>query len=76
MKKLIALFVLVGILASCNRSKTNTTSETNQLEKKSMTNKEIVGTFLGAAAQQDDETIRQFANANYIQSNTTSTTQK
>ncbi len=34
-----------------------------------MTNKEIVGTFLGAVAKQDIETMRQLANADYIQHN-------
>lgn len=34
-----------------------------------MNNKEIVGTFLGAVANQDADTIRQFANADYIQHN-------
>ena len=34
-----------------------------------MKNKEIVGTFLGAVAKQDAETMRKFANANYIQHN-------
>ena len=34
-----------------------------------MTNKEIVGTFLGAVAKQDVETMRKFANADYIQHN-------
>lgn len=34
-----------------------------------MTNKEIVGTFLGAVMKQDTETMRQVANADYIQHN-------
>jgi predicted SnoaL-like aldol condensation-catalyzing enzyme len=34
-----------------------------------MNNKEIVGTFLGAVAKQDTETMRKFANADYIQHN-------
>ena len=34
-----------------------------------MNNKEIVGTFLGAVAKQDAETMRKFANADYIQHN-------
>lgn len=34
-----------------------------------MSNKEIVGTFLGAVAKQDAETMRKFANADYIQHN-------
>jgi len=34
-----------------------------------MNNKEIVGTFLGAVANQDVETMRKLANADYIQHN-------
>ena len=69
MKKVITVFVLAGILASCGTTKTNSTSENNQTEEKTMNNKEIVGTFLGAVAKQDAETMRKFANANYIQHN-------
>jgi len=69
MKKVFTVIVLAGILASCNTSKTNSTSENNQSEEKTMNNKEIVGTFLGAVAKQDAETMRKFANADYIQHN-------
>jgi predicted SnoaL-like aldol condensation-catalyzing enzyme len=69
MKKVFTVIVLAGILASCNTSKTNSTSENNQTEEKTMNNKEIVGTFLGAVAKQDAETMRKFANADYIQHN-------
>ncbi len=68
MKKVITVFVLAGILASCGTTKTNSTSENNQTEE-TMNNKEIVGTFLGAVAKQDAETMRKFANADYIQHN-------
>jgi predicted SnoaL-like aldol condensation-catalyzing enzyme len=61
--------VLSGLLASCGTTKTNSTSENNQTEEKTMNNKEIVGTFLGAVAKQDAETMRKFANADYIQHN-------
>jgi predicted SnoaL-like aldol condensation-catalyzing enzyme len=60
---------LSGLLASCGTTKTNSTSENNQTEEKTMNNKEIVGTFLGAVAKQDAETMRKFANADYIQHN-------
>jgi predicted SnoaL-like aldol condensation-catalyzing enzyme len=69
MKKVLTVFVLAGILASCNTSKTNATSESNQSQEKTMNNKEIVGTFLGAVAKQDAEKMRKFANADYIQHN-------
>lgn len=61
--------VLTGILASCSTTKTNSTSEGNQSKKTSMNNKEIVGTFLGAAMQQDASKMRELANSNYIQHN-------
>ena len=69
MKKVITVFVLAGILASCGTSKTNSTSKNKQSKSSKMTNKEIVGTFLGAVAQQDTATMRQVANADYIQHN-------
>ncbi len=70
MKKAITVFVLAGILASCGTSQTNSTSEKKQSNKKAeMTNKEIVGTFLGAVAKQDTETMREIANTDYIQHN-------
>ncbi len=69
MRKVISAFVLTGIIASCSTAQTNATSETNSSKSKSMNNKEIVGTFLGAVAKQDAETMRTFANADYIQHN-------
>jgi predicted SnoaL-like aldol condensation-catalyzing enzyme len=69
MKKVLTVFVLAGILASCKTSKTNATSESNQSQEKTMNNKEIVGNFLGAVAKQDAEKMRKFANADYIQHN-------
>jgi predicted SnoaL-like aldol condensation-catalyzing enzyme len=69
MKIVMTVFVLAGILASCGTTKTNSTSENNQKEKKTMNNKEIVGTFLGAVAKHEAETMRKFANADYIQHN-------
>lgn len=70
MKNSIILFALAGLLASCSVkvNQPNTTSETNSNNKK-MTNKEIVGSFLGAVAQQDTEKMRELANADYIQHN-------
>ncbi len=69
MKKVKTVFVLAGILASCDTTKKNSTSENKQTEQKTMNNKEIVGTFLAAVAKQDSETMRKFANSNYIQHN-------
>lgn len=69
MKKVLIVFFCIGILASYGISQTKSTSGINKLKGKNMSNKEIVGTFLGAVAKQDIETIRQFANADYIQHN-------
>lgn len=69
MRKVISAFVLSGILASCGTAQTKSTSEINSSNTKSMNNKEIVGTFLGAVAEQDAETMRKYANADYIQHN-------
>jgi predicted SnoaL-like aldol condensation-catalyzing enzyme len=69
MKKVLTVFALTGILASCGVNQTESKSELNQSNNSKMNNKEIVGTFLGAVAQQDTATMRQVANADYIQHN-------
>ena len=69
MRKVISVFVLSGILASFSIAQTKSTSEVNSKNTKKMNNKEIVGTFLSAVAKQDAETMRKFANADYIQHN-------
>jgi predicted SnoaL-like aldol condensation-catalyzing enzyme len=69
MNKLIILFALAGILVSCSADHTNSKNETNSLNNNKMTNKEIVGTFLGAVIKNDPETMRRLANADYIQHN-------
>jgi len=69
MRKAIALVALAGILSSCSSSKTKSTNELSEPKKTKMTNKEIVGTFLGAVLQADTATMRSYANTNYIQHN-------
>jgi predicted SnoaL-like aldol condensation-catalyzing enzyme len=69
MKKVITLIVLAGILASCGTNQSKFTSEQDSSKTKKMNNKEIVGTFLGAVMKQDTATMRQVANADYIQHN-------
>src|SRR6056297_144019 len=69
MRKVLTVLALSGLLASCGSAQTKSTSESNQSKEKIMNNKEIVGTFLGAVAKQDAETMRKFANADYIQHN-------
>jgi predicted SnoaL-like aldol condensation-catalyzing enzyme len=69
MRKVLVVLALSGILASCGTAQTNSTSETNPLNNNKMTNKEIVGTFLGAVKNQDTATMRQLAKVDYIQHN-------
>lgn len=69
MRKALMVMSLAGILASCNTAQTQTAEVNNQSKTKTMSNKEIVGTFLGAVAKQDTATMRKMANANYIQHN-------
>lgn len=69
MKKAITVFLLAGILASCGMSQSKSIDEDDSSTEKTMNNKEIVGTFLGAVAKQDAETMRKLANADYIQHN-------
>lgn len=69
MRKVISALLLSGILASSSIAQTKSASEVNSKNNKKMNNKEVVGTFLGAVAKQDAETMRKFANADYIQHN-------
>jgi len=68
-KLALSALLFTGILASCNTSQSKTKSETLSANNTAMTKKEIVGTFLGAVLQNDPETMRKFANADYIQHN-------
>lgn len=68
-KLALSALLFTGILASCNTSQSKTKSETLTANNTAMTKKEIVGTFLGAVLQNDPETMRKFANADYIQHN-------
>ncbi len=69
MRIAIIVLSLAGFLASCNSAKTQSKSESNQSKTITMSNKEIVGTFLGAVMKNDPETMRQYANSDYIQHN-------
>ena len=69
MKKVLTLFLLSGLLASCGIDQTEPTSELNQPEVTQMDNKQIVGAFLSAVMQQDTTKMRELANADYIQHN-------
>ena len=69
MRTSLSALLLSGILASCSMSQTKTTSEVNSINTATMSNKEIVGTFLGAVIKNDAETMRKLANSDYIQHN-------
>ncbi len=69
MRKALILMSLAGLLASCNSVKTQSKSEGNQSKTTTMSKKETVGTFLGAVMKNDPATMRELANADYIQHN-------
>lgn len=69
MTKVFTVLALTGILASCGVNHSKSSSESKQSKISKMTKKEIVGTFLGAVMKQDTATMRQVANADYIQHN-------
>lgn len=73
MKKLLKIAVLIGFLASCNTAQKNSANdvliEKSQSNTKTMSKKETVGAFLGAVLTNDTNTMRELANANYIQHN-------
>lgn len=57
------------MLASCGVHKNKSKSEQNPSNPSTMSNKAIVGAFLGAVMKQDTATMRQVANPDYIQHN-------
>lgn len=68
MKQVFLILLCTGVIAACNSSKT--TSDTIQESKTTtMSNKETVGTFLGAVLKGDTTTMREVANSDYIQHN-------
>ncbi len=72
MKKMFAMTLLMGFMASCSAQTSSNQiegSENSQLNIKKMNKKERVGTFLGAVLQNDPGKMRELANANYIQHN-------
>ena len=70
--KQVFVILLLGFLTACEptqQTKDNEASEIPHLKISNMNQKEIVGTFLGAVLQQDTTTMRELANADYIQHN-------
>lgn len=73
MKKAIPLLLLWGILACCSPSTAQSpaaaSSDHANAKPSTMSTKATVGTFLGAVLQNDPATMRELANADYIQHN-------
>ena len=69
MRTVLTVILLSGVLASCSTNQPKPTSELNQSQVTNMDKKQIVGTFLNAVMQQDTTTMRELANADYIQHN-------
>lgn len=73
MKKVLTVIALASLITSCNTSKNQTRERESQnisnLKPKTMSQKETVGTFLGAVIKNDPGTMRELANADYIQHN-------
>ena len=65
----IITFVLAGFLASCNTNPKKSTNELKQSKTLTMSKKETVGAFLGAVMKNDPASMRELANADYIQHN-------
>ncbi|MBC6993691.1 hypothetical protein H9S92_05940 [Lewinella lacunae] len=69
MRQVLIGLVLTGVLASCGTAPTAAKNEPHPSNITNMNKKEIVGIFLGAVAKQDTSTMREWANADYIQHN-------
>ena len=67
MKQAFAILLITGFIASCNSDRK--TSDTQLSKTSTMSEKQIVGTFLGAVLKNDTATMREFANDDYIQHN-------
>ncbi len=68
MKQIFSILLLAGLVAACNSTKT-TNNDNQQSKTSTMSKKETVGTFLAAVLQNNPTTMRELANANYLQHN-------
>lgn len=76
MKHSLTAIMLSGLLLACSTPEDNTVQAQDETKTKkpisnseTMSKREIVGTFLSALANQDTKTMRELANADYIQHN-------
>ena len=67
MRQVLAVFLITGLLASCNSDKKPIDNQQSKIS--AMSKKETVGAFLGAVLQQDTANMTALANADYIQHN-------
>jgi predicted SnoaL-like aldol condensation-catalyzing enzyme len=67
MNQTITILLLAGLIASCQVSRETSDNQSSKIS--TMSEKETVGTFLGAVLQNDPTTMRTLANADYIQHN-------
>ena len=67
MRQVITIILVAGLIASCNSATKSSDYQKSNIS--TMNKKETVGTFLGAAIQNDPATMRELANADYIQHN-------
>ncbi len=67
MRQIILILLITGHIAAGNSGESPNNNQT--LNTSTMSKKETVGTFLGAVLQNDPETMRKLANADYIQHN-------
>ena len=72
MKPLLILLTVLFTLGSCTNTssvQSTTDSQTEKSRPRKMSNRETVGTFLGAVLKSDVTTMREVANPDYIQHN-------
>ena len=69
MKEIITNRLIAGIIASCHTVKHQSPSNITTMSTTTISKKETVGTFLGAIMQNNPATMRDVANADYIQHN-------
>ncbi|MEL7426749.1 MAG: hypothetical protein AAFN81_27400 [Bacteroidota bacterium] len=69
MRQVFAI-LLLGLFTACESTKTSSENQpTETTNTSTMSKKETVGTFLGSVLQNDPATMRELANADYIQHN-------
>ncbi len=68
MKQIFFILFFTGLIAACDSAKTMS-GDHQPANTTTMSKKEIVGTFLGAVANQDTTTMRELATTNYVQHN-------